>query len=118
MAKNVLIVDDSAFMRNVLSDIVKGISADTQVDEADGGDAAIAQCNEKDYDLVLLDIIMANGGGMDVLKEVGSKVTTVVISAVGQTSMVSEATELGAKDYIVKPFDNKAIKETLEKFLQ
>ena len=114
----VLVVDDSTFMRNVLIDILKEIDPDCETDEAGNGKEALEKCESGDYDLMLLDIIMAETGGIEVLQKVGKKVKTIVVSAVGQTSMIKEATDAGAVDYIVKPFDNEAIKTTLSKFLK
>ena len=68
-------------------------------------------------DLVLLDIIMPETGGIDVLIEVGKDQNIIVISAVGQEKVVDEAKELGAKGYIVKPFDNNQVKEEVNKVI-
>jgi two-component system, chemotaxis family, chemotaxis protein CheY len=116
MAKDskILLVDDSAFMRSVLKNILEADGFKNFV-EAEDGDDALKKISSEKPDLILLDIIMPGKGGMDVLKEVGDKVKIIVISAVGQEKVVSEAKEAGAVGYIVKPFDNNQVLEEINK---
>ena len=111
----ILIADDSAFMKSLLKDILT--EADYEVIEAEDGKSAIEQFKTNKPDLVLLDIIMPEVDGMDVLKEIGKTAKIVVISAVGQEKMAEDAKELGALDYIVKPFENDKVLETIKKVL-
>jgi len=107
----VLIIDDSAFMRNVLKNILTGAGLSIFF-EAENGKEGIEKFEQEKPDLVLLDIIMPEMGGLDVLKEIGSKGNFLVVSAVGQDKVIDEAKVLGAKGYIVKPFDiNQVVTE-------
>ena len=101
MAK-ILIVDDAAFMRMMLKDIL-----------TKGG-------FELKPDLVTLDITMPNKDGIQALKEIKAadpNATCVMCSAMGQQSMVIEAIQSGAKDFIVKPFQADRVLESIRKVL-
>ena len=113
----ILIVDDSAFMRTILKDLIQQSKwAGSEIVEAGSGDEAIAQCQQQKPDLVLLDIVMPGKNGIDVLKEIGFTMPSVVIvSSMGQESVIEQAKTLGAKDYIVKPFDAKQVLDSLNK---
>lgn len=108
----ILLADDSAFMRNVLKNILKEAGLENFIEAVDG-EEALKKIKEEKPDLVLLDIVMPNKGGIDVLKEVGKQVKILVISAVGQEKVVEEAKNLGALGYVVKPFDNKQVVEAV-----
>ena len=114
MAK-ILIVDDAAFMRMMLKDILtKG-----GFEIADGVEA-VAKYNELKPDLVTLDITMPNKDGIQALKEIKAadpNATCVMCSAMGQQSMVIEAIQSGAKDFIVKPFQADRVLESIRKVL-
>jgi two-component system, chemotaxis family, chemotaxis protein CheY len=105
MAK-ILIADDSSFMRQLLKDML-GKAGFTDVAEVVNGEEAIQQVEIQKPDLLMLDIIMPKVDGIGVLEKIDSAQTPVlVISAVGQDKMVAKAKSLGAKDYIIKPFDD------------
>jgi two-component system chemotaxis response regulator CheY len=112
----ILIVDDSVFMRTVLKNILEN---DGYKDffEAGNGNEALEKIKAENPDLVLLDVIMPEKGGIDVLKEVGITSKIIMISAVGQDKIMEEARSLGAKGYIIKPFDNKLVSEEVKKVL-
>ena len=115
----ILIVDDSLFMRTILKDI---LSEKHEVIEADSRAKALEQFEKENPDLVLLDIIMPGGEeeGVKVLQNILERhpeAQVVMITAVGQDAMIKQCRELGAKDYIVKPFDEKLVAETVEKYL-
>ena len=112
----ILIADDSLFMRNVLKDIFS--KEGHELIEAENGKEALEKYNIAKPDLVLLDIIMPEVDGIEVLKKIGATAKVVVISAVGQEKMVEEAKKLGALDYIVKPFDNAQVLEVVKKALE
>jgi len=119
MDKNakVLIADDSAFMRKILTDIIKGEGFENIL-EAENGKQAVEMFETEHPDLVLLDIVMPEMDGIQVLEEIGKKAKTVVIiSAIGQEETINKAKELGAKGYVVKPFDNKQVAEEIKKAL-
>lgn len=111
----ILIADDSAFMRAILKDIVsKSTLKDAEIFEAGDGEEALNIITTQKPDLLLLDIIMPKKDGIAVLKEAGHDVPTVIIvSSVGQSDIIEQAKSLGAKDYIVKPFDSKMVTNVL-----
>jgi two-component system chemotaxis response regulator CheY len=113
----VLIVDDSAFMRTILKDLISQSKwAGSEISEAENGDQAIAQCQANKPDLLLLDIVMPGKDGIEVLKEIGfDSPSVVIVSSMGQDNIIDQAKSLGAKDYIVKPFDAKQVVESLNK---
>jgi two-component system chemotaxis response regulator CheY len=113
----VLIVDDSAFMRTILKDLIgKTKWAGAEITEAADGDEAITACQAQKPDLILLDIVMPGKNGIEVLKEIGSmQPAVVIVSSVGQEQVIEQAKSLGAKDYLVKPFDPKMVIESLNK---
>ena len=113
----VLIVDDSAFMRTILKDLIGQTKwAGAEITEAADGDEAITTCRTQKPDLILLDIVMPGKDGIEVLKEVGStQPAVVIVSSVGQEHVIEQAKSLGAKDYIVKPFEPKMVIESLNK---
>jgi two-component system chemotaxis response regulator CheY len=108
--KKILLVDDSAFMRKVLRDILESAGY-TIFFEAGNGADAIATYKKESPDYVFLDIIMPDVNGMDVLREVGANAKVIVVSAVGQKEMIEQAKALGALDYIIKPFDRDIVLE-------
>jgi two-component system chemotaxis response regulator CheY len=106
MTKNVLIVDDSLYMRALIKDALEN-GGYTVVGQAANGEEAIDMAFELQPDFITLDNILPDMIGIDILKvyqEEGLKSKVVMISAVGQETVVSEGLRLGAKAYIVKPF--------------
>ncbi len=117
--KKILIADDSLFMRRILKDV---LSEEYEIVEADSGAKALEQFEKEKPDLVLLDIVMPEGEeeGLIVLRSIMEKdpeAQVVMITAVGQETIIEECRKLGAKDYIVKPFDAKLVTETVERCL-
>lgn len=118
MAK-VLIVDDAAFMRMMLKDIL--VKAGYEVcGEAANGIEALDKYKELKPDLVTLDITMPEKDGLAALKEIkafdaGAKI--IMCSAMGQQAMVIDAIQSGAKDFIVKPFQADRVLESVKKAL-
>jgi two-component system chemotaxis response regulator CheY len=114
--KKILIVDDSTLARKTLLDILVN-EGYTDITEASGGREAVELCAKSNYDLVLLDIIMANLNGMEVLQKIGDTTKVVVISAIGQEEIIDEAKKYGAADYLVKPFDKNSVLGKVKRFL-
>jgi YesN/AraC family two-component response regulator len=113
----VLIVDDNAFMRTILKDLVTQTKwADATIIEAVNGDEAITVCAAQKPDLILLDVVMPGKDGIEVLKEINpTQSLVVVVSSVGQEYIIEHAKSLGAKDYIIKPVDPALVIESLNK---
>lgn len=117
MAKNILICDDAAFMRMMIKDIL-GKNGYNVAGEAENGLKAVEKFKELSPDLVLMDITMPEMDGIAALKEIrkldaGAKV--IMCSAMGQQAMVIESIQAGAKDFIVKPFQQDRVLEAVKK---
>lgn len=116
MSNAVLIVDDADFMRMMLRDIVEDMGMEV-VAEASDGAQAIELYRQKDIDLVLLDITMPVLDGLDALKEIikyDPEANVVMITALGQKDQVLASIKAGARDFIIKPFDQERVTETLD----
>lgn len=113
--KQVMIVDDAQFMRNLLRDIFE--TAGWQVvAEAENGRQAITLYAEHQPDLVTMDIVMPELGGIDALINIlheFPEAKVVMCSALGQERMVMEAIRAGARDFIVKPFQEQQVLDVL-----
>ena len=104
--KRVLIVDDAAFMRVSIKNMLSKNGYEI-AGEAENGKVALQRFQELNPDVVTMDITMPEMDGLDSLKAILSVQPTahvVMISALGQESMVREAVLSGAKGFIVKPF--------------
>ena len=114
-----MIVDDAAFMRMVIKDILVKNGHEVVAEAVDGADA-IEKYPKVKPELVFLDIVMPNVEGIDVLKEIMKmepEAKVVMCSSIGQQSVVTEAIKLGARDFIVKPFDAKKVLEVINKVI-
>ena len=115
----VLVVDDAAFMRKMVSDaLVKG--GHEVVGQAGNGVEAVARYQELKPDLTTLDITMPEKDGLAALAEIVAadpSARVVMCSALGQESKVLEAIKLGAKDFVVKPFQPDRVIEAVGKAL-
>ena len=119
MARRILVVDDAAFMRMMLKDILTKGGYEV-CGEASDGIEALAKYNELKPDLVTLDITMPNKDGIAALKDIKAadpSAMCIMCSAMGQQSMVIEAIQSGAKDFIVKPFQADRVLESIKKVL-
>jgi two-component system chemotaxis response regulator CheY len=117
MGKKVLIVDDSLYMRTVIKDALEAAGFEI-VGQASNGEAAIDMAMELQPDLITLDNILPDMIGTDILKvykDEGLDSKVIMISAVGQQSVINEGMELGANDYIVKPFTTEQLVEAVDK---
>jgi two-component system, chemotaxis family, chemotaxis protein CheY len=115
----VLVVDDAAFMRKVLSDaLAKG--GHEVVGEAANGLEAVAQFQELHPDVTTLDITMPEKDGLEALREIlaaDPAARVIMCSALGQESKVLESIKSGAKDFVVKPFQADRVLEAIGKAL-
>jgi two-component system, chemotaxis family, chemotaxis protein CheY len=117
MSKSVLIVDDSLYMRTLIKDALEA-GGYSVVGQAANGEEAIDLAFELQPDFITLDNILPDMIGTDILKvykEEGLRSKIIMISAVGQESVVNEGLRLGAKAYIVKPFSNGQLIDALVK---
>jgi two-component system chemotaxis response regulator CheY len=113
----VLVVDDSAFMRSKIRGILE-VSGHEVIGMAENGERAIDMALELQPDLLTLDNMLPDMTGLDVLKTLRSQnhdCKVIMISAVGQRSVVQEGLSLGALDYIIKPFERKDLINALKR---
>jgi two-component system chemotaxis response regulator CheY len=119
MANRILIVDDAAFMRMMIRDILTKNGYEV-VGEAQDGAQAIEKFKELHPDLITMDITMPEMDGIAALKEIrklDSNAKVIMCSAMGQQAMVIDAIQAGAKDFIVKPFQADRVIEAIKKTL-
>lgn len=115
MSIKVLIVDDAAFMRNLIKDIFSTDEFEI-VGEGGNGVEAVEKYMALKPDIVTMDIVMPLKSGIEAVKDImaqdaGAKV--IMCSALGQDSLIMEAIEAGAKDFIVKPFKAEKVLEVV-----
>ena len=116
----VLIADDASFMRQMIRDIIEPEGFEV-VGEASDGVEVVEKFKELHPDLVMMDIVMPKRSGIDAVKGIVAMDPTarvVMCSALGQETLVMEAIQSGAKDFIVKPFKPESVVETLRKVLE
>ncbi|CAM4315475.1 MAG: response regulator [Paenibacillus macerans] len=119
MANRILIVDDAAFMRMMIRDILTKNGFEV-VGEAQDGAQAIEKYKELHPDLITMDITMPEMDGIAALKEIKKldpNAKVIMCSAMGQQAMVIDAIQAGAKDFIVKPFQSDRVIEAINKTL-
>ncbi|GMA61555.1 response regulator [Alicyclobacillus fastidiosus] len=119
MAK-ILVVDDAAFMRMMIKDILSKNGFEVVGEAADGAQA-VERYQELSPDLVTMDITMPEVDGIEALKRIraiDSEARVIVCSAMGQQAMVIDAIQAGAKDFIVKPFQADRVIEAVQKALR
>lgn len=115
----VLITDDAAFMRVVLRKILEKEGFEV-VGEATTGEEAIEKYKELKPDIVTMDITMPSMNGIVATEEIiayDPNAKVVICSAIGQRLLVLDSIKAGAKDFIVKPFTNQKVSETLWKLM-
>ncbi|NLJ89454.1 MAG: response regulator [Clostridiales bacterium] len=116
--KNVLIVDDAAFMRMSIKMTLQKHGFNV-VGEADNGKVAVEKYLELRPDLVTMDITMPEMTGIEALKEIvknDPQANVIMVSAMGQEMLVKEAIISGAKSFVVKPFTEDTLIKVLDKF--
>ncbi len=120
MAYRVMLVDDAAFMRMMLKDIL-GNNGYEIVGEAENGMVAVDKYAELKPDITIMDITMPEMDGLQAVKEIRTKdpqAKIIMCSAMGQQTMVIEAIQSGAKDFVVKPFQPERVLEAVGKALK
>lgn len=119
MSQRVLIVDDALFMRNLLRDIFAEFGWEIVGEAADGFEA-LQKYQELKPDLVTMDIVMPQRSGIEALQDIiaaDNSAVVIMCSALGQESMVMEAIQNGAKDFIVKPFQQSQVIEVVQRVM-
>jgi two-component system, chemotaxis family, chemotaxis protein CheY len=120
MPKRVLVVDDAIFMRNMIKDIFASGGYEV-VGEAANGLEAVERYKELKPDLTTMDIVMPFKSGIEATREIvklDQRATILMCSALGQESLVMEAIEAGATDFIVKPFRTDDVLAVAKKVLE
>jgi two-component system, chemotaxis family, chemotaxis protein CheY len=117
MGLRILIADDALFMRNMLKEIF--VNAGFQVvGEAADGIEAVERYHELRPDLVTMDIVMPLKSGIEALQQITREdpdARVVMCSALGQETLVIEAVQAGAKDFIVKPFKEERVLDVVRR---
>ncbi len=117
MSLKVLIVDDASFMRTMLKDILTSGGFELAGEATDGVEA-VQKFKELKPDIVTMDIVMPLKSGIDAVREIialNKDARIIMCSALGQESLVLEAINAGAKDYIIKPFDPDKVIEMVKR---
>ncbi len=115
--KKVLIVDDAVFMRNTLKMMLERNEFEV-IGQAENGEEAIDQFIKLKPDVVTMDITMPKMSGLEALikiKQMDPNAKIVMITAMGNESMVKEAILNGAVNFIVKPFQEDKVVEVLKR---
>lgn len=119
MGKRILIVDDAAFMRMMIKDILNKNGYEV-VGEGENGARAVEKYKELTPDLVIMDITMPEVDGIQAVKEIKKNspdAKIIMCSAMGQQAMVIESIQAGARDFIVKPFQAERVLEAVKKVI-
>ncbi|MDX2207367.1 MAG: response regulator [Gemmatimonadales bacterium] len=119
MSKTVLICDDAIFMRTMVGDILTQAGFEV-VGEAETGVQAVEKYKHLRPDLVTMDIVMPDMGGIDAVKAIiahDPNAKILMCSAMGQQQLVVEAIQAGAKDFVVKPFQPARVLEAVKNLL-
>lgn len=119
MPKTILVVDDAAFMRMMIRDILA--REGYVIQEAVNGRDALEKYRETRPDLVTLDITMPEMDGIEALRAIrgiNPAARVLMVSAMGQQKMMVDALESGALDFLVKPFQPTKVLETVKKCLE
>jgi len=119
VGKRILVVDDAAFMRMMLKNILTK-NGYVAVGEAENGAVAVDKFTNLRPDLVTMDITMPEMDGITAVREIlkiDAQAKIIMCSAMGQQAMVIESIQAGARDFIVKPFQPERVVEAVSKVL-
>ncbi|XGI83127.1 chemotaxis protein CheY [Halorutilales archaeon Cl-col2-1] len=118
MAREVMVVDDSEFMRNLLKQILE--DEFEIVGEAENGVEAVEMYEEEQPDLVMMDIVMPIRDGIEAtaeIKDMNPDANVIMCTSVGQEEKMRKAVEAGADGYITKPFQKPSVMEAIDDVL-
>jgi two-component system chemotaxis response regulator CheY len=119
VAHRILICDDAIFMRTMIADILTSGGYEI-AGEAESGLQAVERYRALKPDLVTMDIVMPDMGGIDAVKAIVAEdpsARILMCSAMGQQALVVEAVQAGAKDFVVKPFQPARVLEAVQRVL-
>lgn len=119
--KKILVVDDASFMRTVLKDIIRSNGLAQEVIEAGDGVEGVKAYQSLKPDLVTMDVNMPKADGIQALRaimKIDPTAKVVMVTSVEQKQIVQDAMKLGARDYIVKPFDRNNVGLVLNKVMR
>jgi len=120
MAKTVLVVDDVAFVRKTLIEILSEAGYEV-VGEAEDGEQAIERYRALRPSVVTMDVVMPKLGGIDATRAIlkaDKNAVIVMVSAMDQMNLIMEAIHAGARDYIQKPFSSRDIARVLDRAIR
>jgi two-component system chemotaxis response regulator CheY len=115
----VLVCDDAIFMRTMITDILTQAGYEV-IGEAETGAQAVEKYRQLKPDLVTMDIVMPDMGGIEAVREIcksSPEARILMCSAMGQQALVVEAIQAGAKDFVVKPFQPSRVLEAVQRLL-
>ena len=121
VASRILIIDDASFMRTVLKDIIKSNGLATEIFEAGDGIEGVKKFLKIKPDLVTMDVNMPKADGIQALRailKIDPKAKVIMISSVEEKHIVQDAIKLGARDYVVKPFDRSNVPLVINKVIR
>ncbi len=116
----ILVADDASFMRQMIREIVEAEGFEV-CGEASDGVEAVEEYKRLHPDVVTMDIVMPRKSGIDAVRgivEIDPNACVVMCSALGQETLVTEAMQAGARDFIVKPFKPDSVLETLQQVIE
>ena len=120
MTRKVLICDDSMFMRQKIKQTLEGAGFEV-VGEAETGVEAVAKYRELTPDLVTMDVVMPEKSGVEAVQEImqgDAEARILMCSALAQKKLMTDALHAGARDYLVKPFENSELLDAVERALR
>jgi len=121
VASKILIVDDASFMRTLLKDIIKSNGLASEIFEAEDGIEGVRSYQKIKPDLVTLDVNMPKADGIQALRailKINPSAKVVMITSVEEKHIVQDAIKLGARDYVVKPFDRSNVPLVLNRVIR
>jgi len=121
VASRILIIDDASFMRTVLKDIIKSNGLASEIFEAGDGIEGVKKFLKIKPDLVTMDVNMPKADGIQALRailKIDPTAKVIMISSVEEKHIVQDAIKLGARDYVVKPFDRSNVPLVINKVIR
>jgi len=121
VASKILIVDDASFMRSVLKDIIKSNGLASEIFEAGDGIEGVKSFLKIKPDLVTMDVNMPKADGIQALRailKIDPTAKVIMISSVEEKHIVQDAMKIGARDYVVKPFDRSNVPLVINKVIR